>query len=86
MWQLFTDSQEFGTIDYVQMIPHVQCDRCQLTRQARISFPVEKRRHIRVFEQYALELAQITTALPAADHLNVAWDMARDLEVLHRKK
>jgi len=68
-------------------IPRVRCDRCQLTRQVRIPFAEEKRRHTRQFERYALELAQITTTQHAADHLSVAWDTVRDIEArfLHKK-
>lgn len=68
-------------------IPRVRCDRCQLTRQVRIPFAEEKRRHTRQFERYALELAQITTTQHAADHLGVAWDTVRDIEArfLHKK-
>lgn len=68
-------------------VPRVRCDRCQITRQVRISFAEEKRRHTRSFERYALELAQIATTWDAAQHLGVAWDTVRDIEArsLHKK-
>lgn len=68
------------------LIPRVRCDRCQLTRQVRISFAAEKRRHTRAFERYALELAQITTTQHTAEHLNVSWDTVRDIEIRYLKK
>ncbi len=55
-------------------VPRVRCDQCGITRQVRISFAEEKRRHTRSFERYALELAQIATTADAARHLGVAWD------------
>jgi transposase len=61
-------------------IPRVQCDRCEITRQVRIPFAEEKRRHTRQFERFALELAQITTTQLAAEHLGVSWDTVRDIE------
>lgn len=68
-------------------VPRVRCDRCQITRQVRISFAEEKRRHTRSFERYALELAQMATTADAAQHLGVAWDTVRDIEArdLHKK-
>jgi len=64
-------------------IPRVRCDRCGITRQIRIPFADEKRRHTRAFARYALELAQITTTKDAAEHLGVSWDMVREIEAEH---
>jgi transposase len=61
-------------------VPRVHCAKCRITRQVRIPFAEEKRRHTRQFERYALELAQITTTAHAAAHLNVSWDTVRDIE------
>ena len=61
-------------------IPRVECPRCGITRQVRIPFAEEKRRHTRQFARYALELARITTTQHAAEHLGVAWDTIRDIE------
>ena len=51
-------------------VPRVRCDRCDLTRQVRIPFAEEKRRHTRQFERYALELAQLTTTALARTSLS----------------
>jgi transposase len=67
-------------------IPRVHCDCCGITRQVRIAFAEEKRRHTRQFERYALELAQITTTQQAAQHLEVSWDTVRDIEVRYLGK
>jgi len=61
-------------------IPRVRCDRCRITRQVRVPFADEKKRHTRQFERFALELAQITTTQLAARHLGVSWDTVRDIE------
>lgn len=61
-------------------VPRVRCDRCGITRQIRIPFADEKRRHTRAFARYALELAMITTTQHAAEHLRVSWDMVREIE------
>lgn len=67
-------------------VPRVHCARCGITRQIRVTFADEKRRHTRQFERYALELAQISTTADAADHLDVSWDTVRDIEVRHLEK
>ena len=67
-------------------VPRVHCQRCGITRQVRVSFAEEKRRHTRQFERYALELAQITTTAHAADHLGVSWDTVRDIEARYLGK
>jgi transposase len=61
-------------------VPRVHCRKCGLTRQVHLPFAVEKRRHTRQFERYALQLAQLTTTAHAARHLGVSWDTVRDIE------
>jgi len=73
-------------IYFEAQVPRVRCERCRITRQVRISFAEEKRRHTRQFERYALELAQITSTQHAADHLGVSWDTVRDIEVRYLGK
>jgi transposase len=67
-------------VHFAAHVPRVRCDRCGLTRQVRLPFADEKRRHTRQFERYALELAQLTTTAHAARHLGVSWDTLRDIE------
>ena len=73
-------------VHFAAHIPRVHCGRCGLTRQVRISFAEEKRRHTRQFERYALQLAQLTTTAHAARHLGVAWDTVRDIETRYLGK
>ena len=67
-------------VHFAAHVPRVRCDRCRLTRQVRIPFADEKRRHTRQFERYALQLAQLTTTAHAARRLGVSWDTVRDIE------
>lgn len=73
-------------IYFEAQIPRVHCPRCAITRQVRIAFAEEKRRHTRQFERYALELAQITTTQHAAEHLGISWDTVRDIEARYLGK
>jgi transposase len=73
-------------IYFEAQLPRVHCGKCDITRQVRVSFAEEKRRHTRQFERYALELAQITTTAHAAEHLGVSWDTIRDIEARHLGK
>lgn len=67
-------------------VPRVHCSQCGITRQVRIAFAEEKRRHTRAFERYALELSRITTTKHAAEHLGVSWDTVRDIEARYLGK
>jgi len=64
-------------------VPRVRCDACGITRQIRVPFADEKRRHTRQFERYALEIARVTTTQLAAEHLGVSWDTIRGIEARH---
>lgn len=73
-------------VHFAVHVPRVHCAACQVTRQVRLPFAEEKRRHTRQFERYALQLAQLTTTAHAARHLGVAWDTIRDIEARHLGK
>lgn len=67
-------------------VPRVHCATCGITRQVRVPFADEKRRHTRQFERYALEVARLTTTARAAAHLGVSWDVVRDIEARYLGK
>ena len=57
--RLFHGTPVGGTQMYFEAaIPRVHCDGCGITRQVRIAFAEEKRRHTRQFERYAQELVR----------------------------
>jgi len=61
-------------------IPRVGCKDCGLVRQVRLSFADHRRTYTRNFERYVLELSKLMTIQDIAKHLNVGWDMIKDIE------
>ena len=67
-------------------IPRVRCRDCHLVRQVKDPFAKSKKRYTKLFEQYALGLLRFATTLDVARHLDVGWDLIRDIEQRHLKK
>ena len=61
-------------------VPRVYCPKCNVTRQVRVGFADEYRRHTRAFARYALELTGMATIQDVADHLHVGWDLIKELK------
>jgi transposase len=61
-------------------IPRVFCRNCGLTRQTRIDFADPRRTYTKAFERYALELSRCMTIQDVAHHLNVSWDIVKDIQ------
>jgi transposase len=61
-------------------IPRVECQACGLVRQVNVSFADPRRSYTKVFERYALELSRRMTIYDVARHLNVGWDLIKDIQ------
>jgi transposase len=61
-------------------IPRVECRACGLVRQVDVSFADPRRSYTKAFERYALELSQSMTIRDVAHHLNVGWDLIKDIQ------
>src|SRR3954470_14236763 len=61
-------------------IPRVECRVCGAVRQAEVSFADPRRSYTRAFERYALELSRRMTIRDVAAHLNVSWDVIKDIQ------
>ena len=60
-------------------VPRVHCESCGLIRQVEIGFADERRSYTKAFERYALELSRLMTIQDVAKHLNVGWDLIKDI-------
>ena len=58
----------------------VACLSCGLVRQVKVKFADERRSYTKSFERYALELSRHMTILDVARHLNVSWDVIKDIQ------
>src|SRR5918998_4129903 len=61
-------------------IPRVECRACGATRQVEVPFAKARRSYTKSFERYALELSRRMTIRDVAAHLDVGWDVVKDLQ------
>lgn len=61
-------------------IPRVECRACGVVRQVAIPFADPRRSYTKAFERYALELSRSMTIRDVARHLNVGWDVIKDIQ------
>jgi transposase len=61
-------------------VPRIGCLRCGLVRQVEIGFADPRFSYTRAFERYALDLSQHMTIQDVAQHLNVSWDVIKDMQ------
>src|SRR5262249_32057055 len=61
-------------------VPRVGCRACGVVRQVDITFADPRRGYTRRFERYALELSRRMTIRDTAAHLNVGWDLVKDIQ------
>jgi len=61
-------------------VARVICFRCEHTRQVKVPFADPRRTYTHAFERYALELSKATTIQDAARHLNISWDIVKDIQ------
>ena len=66
-------------VSIVLDVARVYCPKCNATRQVRVGFADEYRRHTRAFARYALELTAMATIQDVAEHLCVGWDLIKEL-------
>jgi transposase len=64
----------------VVRVPRVVCFRCERTRQVKVPFADPRRTYTHAFERYALELSKVTTIQDTARHLDVSWDIIKDIQ------
>jgi transposase len=58
----------------------VECQACGLARQVEVSFADPRRSYTKSFERYARELSRRMTIYDVARHLNVGWDLIKDIQ------
>ena len=61
-------------------VARVLCLHCEVTRQVKIPFADPRRSYTHAFERYALELSRFGTIKDVADHLQVSWDIIKDIQ------
>ena len=73
-------------VQVVLDVARVFCERCWITRQVKVGFADEYRRHTRSFERYVLELSQHMTMKGVARHLQISWDTVKEIQKRHLER
>lgn len=73
-------------VQVVLDVARVFCERCWITRQVKVGFADEHRRHARSFERYVLELSQHMTMKGVARHLQISWDTVKEIQKRHLER
>jgi transposase len=60
-------------------VPRVMCFECGKVRQVKLGFADPKKRYTRAFERYVLDLSRLMTIQDVAKHLQVGWDLVKDI-------
>jgi transposase len=61
-------------------IPRVECRDCGVVRQVEVPFAEVRRSYTKAFERYALDLSRRMTIRDVAVHLDVGWDVIKDIQ------
>lgn len=64
-------------------VQRVLCLSCGLVRQVRIRFADPRRTYTKAFERYVNELCRHMTMLDVARHLQVSWDVIKEIQKGH---
>ena len=67
-------------------VARVICFRCERSLQVKVPFADPRRTYTHAFERYALELSQFGTIQDVANHLQVSWDIIKDIQARHLSK
>lgn len=67
-------------VQIVLDVPRVGCVACGQVRQVPIDFADERRSYTQAFERHVLELSQWMTIRDLAVHLQVGWDLVKDIQ------
>lgn len=74
------------SVTLLAKIPRVACDDCGKTRQVAIGFADPRRTYSKSFGRYVLDLSQHMTIKDVAEHLNVSWDVVKDIQKRHLER
>lgn len=67
-------------------IQRILCHQCKTVRQVKIGFAEERRSYSKALERYALELSRHMTIQDVSKHLEVSWDLIKNIQKRHLEK
>jgi len=82
-----SNTRQFRTVPigsrptYIRLdIPRIGCLQCGAVRQAHVPFSRSRRSYTHSFERHVIELSRVMTIQDIALHLNVSWDIVKDIQ------
>lgn len=70
----------------IASIPRVDCRDCRCCRQIKTGISDPRRTYTRAFARYVLELTRHMTIKDVAEHLDVSWDIVKDIQKEHLRR
>jgi len=67
-------------VQAVLEVPRLGCGDCGAVRQVPVGFADERRSYTKAFERYVLELSRHMTIRDVGRHLQVGWDVVKDIQ------
>jgi transposase len=67
-------------------VPRLWCFACGQLLQTTLDFAEPRKSYTKSFERYALELSRRMTIQDVADHLQVSWDLVKDIQKRNLQK
>lgn len=82
-----SNTRQFRTVPigsqpaYIRLdIPRIGCLQCGAVRQAHVPFSQSRRSYTNSFERHVIELSRVMTIQDIGLHLNVSWDIVKDIQ------
>ena len=67
-------------VQIVWDVPRLGCLDCGAVRQVKVGFADERRSYTKAFERHVLDLSRRMTIRDVARHLQVGWDVVKDIQ------
>jgi len=67
-------------------VPRVECRGCGVVRQTKIGFADARVTYTKAFQRYALELSRHMTIKDVAQHLDISWDVIKEIQKADLKR
>lgn len=67
-------------VQIIVQVPRLACRQCGVIRQATLGFADARVSYTRSFARYALELSRHMTIQDVANHLEVSWDVIKEIQ------
>jgi len=70
----------------ILQVQRVACKKCHALRQVKLGFADPKKSYTKALARYVLELSKHMTIKDVAEHLQISWDMVKNIQKEHLQK